>query len=120
MFSRLVHHNRAAMCAGVAGMSALSISAVSEESTTRTLCASHSTSDKLNGLDARLDALEKFMAASNPESPVAVAGAITVEPLAAPLKDTVWEVPGSKSITNRALILAALRTGTTHLSGEFA
>ncbi|HET9960141.1 MAG TPA: 3-phosphoshikimate 1-carboxyvinyltransferase [Polyangiaceae bacterium] len=31
--------------------------------------------------------------------------------------DLVWRVPGSKSITNRALILAALSEGVTELSG---
>ena len=36
--------------------------------------------------------------------------------LSVPVKATVT-LPGSKSITNRALIIAALATGTTHLSG---
>jgi 3-phosphoshikimate 1-carboxyvinyltransferase len=31
--------------------------------------------------------------------------------------DVTWAVPGSKSITNRALILAALADGETHLTG---
>lgn len=31
--------------------------------------------------------------------------------------DVVWRVPGSKSITNRALLLAALADGTTRLEG---
>ena len=44
------------------------------------------------------------------------AGPFTVKPLTNSLAAT-WEVPGSKSITNRALILAALRPGTTQLSG---
>jgi len=44
-------------------------------------------------------------------------GPIVVAPLAAPLDDVTWEVPGSKSITNRALILAALRDGRTRLRG---
>lgn len=31
--------------------------------------------------------------------------------------DRVWQIPGSKSITNRALVLAALADGTTRLEG---
>src|SRR5688572_31596145 len=31
--------------------------------------------------------------------------------------ELVWSVPGSKSITNRALLLAALAEGTTRLEG---
>uniref|UniRef100_A0A7S2RH55 3-phosphoshikimate 1-carboxyvinyltransferase n=1 Tax=Mucochytrium quahogii TaxID=96639 RepID=A0A7S2RH55_9STRA len=42
---------------------------------------------------------------------------LDVVPLPAPLRDVTWQVPGSKSITNRALILAALRDGTTVLKG---
>ncbi|MDR7420736.1 MAG: 3-phosphoshikimate 1-carboxyvinyltransferase [Armatimonadota bacterium] len=37
-----------------------------------------------------------------------------IEPLAAP-PDTVVSVPGSKSLTNRALVIAALGDGTSHL-----
>jgi len=33
------------------------------------------------------------------------------------LVDRVWRIPGSKSITNRALVLAALAEGTTRLEG---
>lgn len=36
--------------------------------------------------------------------------------LPAPI-DRVWRIPGSKSITNRALVLAALAEGTTRLEG---
>jgi 3-phosphoshikimate 1-carboxyvinyltransferase len=43
--------------------------------------------------------------------------AVEMRPLERPLRDARWEVPGSKSITNRALILAALRNGTTELKG---
>lgn len=39
-----------------------------------------------------------------------------VKPVTAPVQGTV-RPPGSKSITNRALIVAALSQGTTHLSG---
>lgn len=39
-----------------------------------------------------------------------------MEPLPRPL-DATWRVPGSKSITNRALILAALYDGVTELRG---
>lgn len=45
-----------------------------------------------------------------------MAAPIALEPLATPVTAT-WEVPGSKSLTNRALILAALRSGVTHLKG---
>lgn len=41
---------------------------------------------------------------------------ITVSPLTGPVTAT-WAVPGSKSITNRAFILAALANGTTTLHG---
>ena len=34
--------------------------------------------------------------------------------------DLIWRVPGSKSITNRALVLAALADGETRLSGALA
>ena len=34
--------------------------------------------------------------------------------------ELVWRVPGSKSITNRALLLAALAEGTTRLEGVLA
>jgi 3-phosphoshikimate 1-carboxyvinyltransferase len=43
--------------------------------------------------------------------------AVELTPLDQPLKGVTWEIPGSKSITNRALILAALRNGTTVLKG---
>jgi len=38
-----------------------------------------------------------------------------VEPVNGSLGEVTWRVPGSKSITNRALILAALRNGVTEL-----
>src|SRR6266545_5360717 len=41
---------------------------------------------------------------------------VAIEPLRKPL-DTVAHVPGSKSITNRALLLAALADGVSTLSG---
>jgi 3-phosphoshikimate 1-carboxyvinyltransferase len=44
------------------------------------------------------------------------AGPLVVPPLPAPV-DRVWRIPGSKSITNRALVLAALAEGTTRLDG---
>jgi 3-phosphoshikimate 1-carboxyvinyltransferase len=43
-------------------------------------------------------------------------GPIEIARLAAPPRLT-WRVPGSKSITNRALVLAALADGTSELSG---
>ncbi len=43
-------------------------------------------------------------------------GPLTLEPLARP-PELSWQVPGSKSITNRALILAALASGQTELEG---
>jgi 3-phosphoshikimate 1-carboxyvinyltransferase len=43
-------------------------------------------------------------------------GPLAVVPLAAP-PDLSWRVPGSKSITNRALMLAALAEGTSTLDG---
>lgn len=43
-------------------------------------------------------------------------GPLRVPPLPAPV-DRVWRIPGSKSITNRALVLAALAEGTTRLEG---
>ncbi len=43
-------------------------------------------------------------------------GPLVVRPLGAPVTCT-WRVPGSKSITNRALALAALATGTSRLEG---
>lgn len=42
---------------------------------------------------------------------------ITIEPLAKPPDGVVVRVPGSKSITNRALITAALASGESRLSG---
>ena len=44
------------------------------------------------------------------------AGPLAIPPLPAPI-DRVWRIPGSKSITNRALVLAALAEGTTRLEG---
>lgn len=47
---------------------------------------------------------------------VGVSDPFPVEPLAAPPDATV-EIPGSKSITNRALVCAALADGESHLAG---
>jgi 3-phosphoshikimate 1-carboxyvinyltransferase len=44
------------------------------------------------------------------------AGPLVIPPLPASV-DRVWRIPGSKSITNRALVLAALAEGTTLLEG---
>jgi 3-phosphoshikimate 1-carboxyvinyltransferase len=44
------------------------------------------------------------------------AEALDIEPIGGPVDATVT-VPGSKSITNRALMVAALARGTSHLSG---
>jgi len=44
------------------------------------------------------------------------AGPLVIPPLPSPI-DHVWRIPGSKSITNRALVLAALAEGTTRLEG---
>ncbi len=44
------------------------------------------------------------------------AGPLSIPPLPAPI-ERVWQIPGSKSITNRALVLAALAEGTTRLEG---
>ncbi len=44
------------------------------------------------------------------------AGPLAIPRLPAPV-DRTWRIPGSKSITNRALILAALAEGTTRLEG---
>jgi len=41
---------------------------------------------------------------------------ITITPIET-VSELTWDVPGSKSITNRALILGALREGTTELNG---
>ena len=41
---------------------------------------------------------------------------LAIEPLAQPPRFT-WRVPGSKSITNRALVLAALAEGESRLTG---
>ncbi|RYZ01195.1 MAG: 3-phosphoshikimate 1-carboxyvinyltransferase [Myxococcales bacterium] len=46
----------------------------------------------------------------------AVAAKLATAPLPAPV-DRVWQIPGSKSITNRAFVLAALADGTTRLEG---
>lgn len=43
-------------------------------------------------------------------------GPLHVPPLPTPV-DRVWQIPGSKSITNRAFVLAALAEGTTRLEG---
>lgn len=43
-------------------------------------------------------------------------GPLAIPPLPAPA-NRVWKIPGSKSITNRALVLAALAEGTTRLEG---
>ena len=43
-------------------------------------------------------------------------GPLPIPQLPAPV-DRVWRIPGSKSITNRALVLAALADGTTRLEG---
>lgn len=43
-------------------------------------------------------------------------GPLVINPLARPVEMT-WPVPGSKSITNRALVLAALADGTSTLEG---
>ncbi len=43
-------------------------------------------------------------------------GPLEIPPLPHPV-DRVWQIPGSKSITNRALVLAALAAGTTRLEG---
>src|SRR5690242_13831759 len=44
------------------------------------------------------------------------AGPLAIPVLPTPV-DRVWRIPGSKSITNRALVLAALAEGTTRLEG---
>jgi 3-phosphoshikimate 1-carboxyvinyltransferase len=44
------------------------------------------------------------------------AGPLAIPQLPGPI-DRVWRIPGSKSITNRALVLAALADGTTRLDG---
>lgn len=43
-------------------------------------------------------------------------GPLAITPLVAP-PELLWQVPGSKSITNRALVLAALAEGTSTLEG---
>lgn len=48
--------------------------------------------------------------------PKAISKAIRVQPTQAPLQGRV-ALPGSKSVTNRALLLAALARGTSRLSG---
>ena len=48
--------------------------------------------------------------------PLIPAGPIAIPKLLAPPRWT-WRVPGSKSITNRALVLAALADGESTLSG---
>src|SRR5882757_1448191 len=44
------------------------------------------------------------------------AGPFAMLKLPAPV-DRVWQIPGAKSSTNRALVLAALADGTTRLEG---
>src|SRR5215211_4999533 len=44
-----------------------------------------------------------------------IASSLKIEPIVRPLHATV-RVPGSKSLTNRALLIAALANGTTHLT----
>ncbi|WP_437593303.1 3-phosphoshikimate 1-carboxyvinyltransferase [Sorangium sp. So ce1000] len=44
------------------------------------------------------------------------AGPLPIAPLSSP-PDLIWRVPGSKSITNRALVLAALADGESTLEG---
>src|SRR5947207_3240465 len=44
------------------------------------------------------------------------AGPLAIPPLSRP-PALSWQVPGSKSITNRALVLAALADGTSRLEG---
>ena len=44
------------------------------------------------------------------------AAPLAIPPLPGPV-DRVWRIPGSKSITNRALVLAALADGATRLEG---
>src|SRR5262245_42339689 len=46
-------------------------------------------------------------------------GPLAIPVLPSPV-DRVWRIPGSKSITNRALVLAALAEGTTRLEGVLA
>ena len=48
--------------------------------------------------------------------PVALPDPYPIEPISTPL-NAVVSIPGSKSITNRALLCAALAHGSTHLSG---
>lgn len=56
------------------------------------------------------------MRAERPEPGIKLPEAIQIRPLTVPVNATI-SVPGSKSITNRALILAALGKGTTTLEG---
>ena len=115
MFSRLVRNSTRMTGALASGLY------LSNEPSTPSLCAGSSklsTSERLSNLDVQLSAFEKKLESSKPAQKKPV-GPIIVDPLEEPLKDVVWEVPGSKSITNRALILAALRPGTTTLTGEW-
>jgi hypothetical protein len=115
MFSRLVRNSTRMTGALATGLY------LSNELSTPSLCAGSSnlsTSERLSNLDVQLSAFEKKLESSKPAQKKPV-GPIIVDPLEEPLKDVVWEVPGSKSITNRALILAALRPGTTTLTGEW-
>ena len=47
------------------------------------------------------------------------AGPLAIPALTSPL-DATWRVPGSKSITNRALVLAALADGTSVIENVLA
>ena len=49
-------------------------------------------------------------------SPLSTSHSYSVQPVSRPVVGTI-QPPGSKSITNRALILAALADGTSRLSG---
>lgn len=56
-------------------------------------------------------------AARPPSSPPMIPAApLVLPPLSQPVT-TTWSVPGSKSLTNRALVLAALAEGTSTLTG---
>lgn len=44
---------------------------------------------------------------------------IDTDKLDGPSPKATWEIPGSKSITNRALILCALTKGNVKLEGNF-
>ena len=111
MFSRFARSRSA--CAAALSFGTFS-AAISDGTHPGVMCAP-STTEKVADLEARLVTLEAMF--SERKNTKKVTGPLVVQPFSAPLNDIVWEVPGSKSITNRALILAALRPGTTHLSG---